>query len=52
MFYQLCVHVCVCVCGVCGVHRVIIEDPENINKLADAIYPEKQIAFLKGRNNI
>ena len=38
---------CVCVC-----HRVIITDPENSNKMADATDAEKQIAFIKRRNNL
>ena len=34
-----------------GLHRVIITDPKNNNKMADAIDAEKQIAFIKRRNN-
>ena len=32
-------------------HRVIIMNPKNSNKMADAIDPEKQIAFIMQRNN-
>ena len=34
-----------------GLHRVIITDLENSNKMADAYQPRKHTAFIDGRNN-
>ena len=34
------------------IHRVIITDPENSNKMADAYQPRKHTAFIDRRNNI
>ena len=33
-------------------HRGVITDREDSNKMADAINPGKQLAFLKQRNHI
>ena len=33
-------------------HRGVITDPKKGNKMAGAIYPEKQLAFLKQRHHI
>ena len=33
------------------IHRVVITDPENSNKMADANQPRNYSAFIKCRNN-